>query len=87
MLSGPLEAATRQFGAQAGGLMPRNPGMTTCLSETSGRDAAGGDADRLFGQRDLFDHFDRGRLRADLSTPRGANVKRERERNVTVNRS
>jgi hypothetical protein len=87
MLSGPLEAVTREFGAQAGGLMPLNLGMTTCLSKTSGRDVAGGDADPLFGQRDPFDHFDREGLRTDLSTPRGANVTRERERNVTVNGS
>jgi hypothetical protein len=87
MLSGPLEAVTRVFGAQAGGLMPLNPGMTTCLSKTSGRDVAGGDADPLFGQRDPFDHLIAKDSGTDLSTPRGANVKRERERNVTVNGS
>ena len=63
------------------------PRYEDCLSKTSGRDVAGGDADPLFGQRDPFDHFDREGLRTDLSTPRGANVTRERERNVTVNGS
>ena len=79
MLSGPLEAVTREFGAQAGGLMPLNLGMTTCLSKTSGRDVAGGDADPLFGQRDPFDHFDRERLRdRSLDAARGERNARTR---------
>ena len=79
MLSGPLEAGTREFSAQAGGLMPRKTGMTTCLSKTSGRDVAGGEADPLFGQCDLFDHFDRGRLRdRSLDAARGERKARTR---------
>jgi hypothetical protein len=79
MLSGPLEAVTREFGAQVGGLMPLNPGMTTCLSKTSGRDVAGGDADALFGQRDPFDHFDREGLRdRSLDAARGERKARTR---------
>jgi len=88
MLSGPLEAVTREFGAQAGGLMPLNLGMTTCLSKTSGRDVAGGAMPTLCSANAIHSTIliakDSG---TDLSTPRGANVKRERERNVTVNGS
>jgi len=87
MLSGPLEAVTREFGAQAGGLMPLNPGMKTAsprradeMSQVAMPTLCSANAIHST----ILTAKDSG---TDLSTPRGANVKRERERNVTVNGS
>ena len=87
MLSGPLEAVTREFGAQAGGLMPLNPGMKTA-SPRRADETSQVAMPTLCSANAIHSTIliakDSG---TDLSTPRGANVKRERERNVTVNGS